>query len=89
MSRLGIWLFPPAIFFVAWTASGSRDPAANKALFFLCVIALAQTAVMELIRSQADRQQKVLTWFAKHIKIDPNSVPDDMPEDLRSLMGKE
>jgi len=35
------------------------------------------------------RHHTVLAWFALHIKLDPKSTPDDMPEDLKHLVGKE
>jgi hypothetical protein len=35
------------------------------------------------------RHSSVLKWFALHIKLDPRNIPDEIPEDLRSIMGEE
>jgi hypothetical protein len=35
------------------------------------------------------RHHKVLEWFAKHVKVNPHNIPDEMPDDLRAIVEEE
>jgi len=57
--------------------------------FVLGLVVLANALEAFHVNRMLDKHHIVLKWFATHIKLDPKNIPDEMPDDLRSLIGKE
>ena len=69
-----------------WFLQGLDESMTGGIILMLLFIAIVEAVATGLTLR---RYQKVLEWFAGHIKVNPDSIPDEAPDELKVLVGKE
>ena len=62
----------------------------NQVVAGMLVIVAFISMVENIVTSHTlKRHQKVLEWFAEHVHMDPRTMPEDAPEELKVLVQSE